>query len=194
VDIAGAAPAHRNGLVCPVLPGSENRAKGPEGCRGTWEALRASLRTRAGGGDRLTHPRPAVGRPGPTGAKVQAHRRVASGEGNRVRRKGPRESHSAIVPWKSGNAPRRTRWREGRCRRTDLVGGTRRSPLRLQRLSPQPYGIASGVFGWPRERLNGRAANPSVDEPDALIAHVRICGSRGGQPPRRPGRFSPRSR
>ena len=26
-------------------------------------------------------------------------------------------------------------------------------------------------------RPHGRAVNPSVDEPDALIAHVRICGS-----------------
>ena len=45
VDIAGAAPAHRMGLMRVVLPGSENRAKGQQGCRGTWEALVVSLRT-----------------------------------------------------------------------------------------------------------------------------------------------------
>jgi hypothetical protein len=44
VDATGAVLAHFSGLVCPVLPGSENRAKGQQGCRGTWEALVVSLR------------------------------------------------------------------------------------------------------------------------------------------------------
>ena len=50
MDIAEAVPAHRIGLVCLVLPGSKNRAKGRKGCRGTWEALLASLRMLPGVG------------------------------------------------------------------------------------------------------------------------------------------------
>src|SRR5713101_4969671 len=56
----------------------------------------------------MTNPRPAAWRPGPLGAKRQAHRLVASGEGNRVRREGYRESHTLIVPSQQGNSPRRT--------------------------------------------------------------------------------------
>jgi len=56
----------------------------------------------------LTNPRPAAVRPGPPGAKRQARRLVASGEGNRVRREGYRESHTLIVPQQQGNSTRRT--------------------------------------------------------------------------------------
>ena len=103
---------------------------------GTWEALPCLPAYYPGRGDRVTNPRPAVGRPGPPGAKRQARRRVLSGEGNRVRREGPRESHTAVVPWKPGNSPRRTRWRKGCCRRAEPAGGTRRSTLWLHPLSP----------------------------------------------------------
>jgi hypothetical protein len=70
------------------------------------------------------------------------------------------------------------------------VRGTRGSTPWLHNLSPSPHGIASEVFGRPLRRRPDRTANPSVDEPDALIAHVRICGRRGAQAPRRPGPLS----
>jgi hypothetical protein len=56
----------------------------------------------------MTNPRPAALRPGPLGAKRQARRLVASGEGNRVRREGSRESHTLVVPPPQGNSTRRT--------------------------------------------------------------------------------------
>lgn len=55
----------------------------------------------------MTNPRPAVVRPGPRGAKRQAHRLVASREGNGARREGHRGSHSLIVPWTPENLYRR---------------------------------------------------------------------------------------
>ena len=62
MDIAGAVSAHRKGLVCSVLPGSKNRAKGQKGCPGTWEALPASLRIipDVGTGVRTPGPRSGV--------------------------------------------------------------------------------------------------------------------------------------
>jgi hypothetical protein len=99
--------------------------------------------------------------------------------------------HHSIVPWKPGNAARRTRWREGRCGRTEATRGTRRSPQWLRTLSPQPRCVATGRHGWPLRRRQGRAASPPVDEPYALIGHVRICGSSRGQPLERPGHLLP---
>ena len=90
----------------------------------------------SGSGDRNTNPRPAVGRPGPLGANRQARRRVSPSEGNQARREGHRESHSAIVPSKLGNSPRRTQGREGCCQRADPARGTRGSTLWLHFLSP----------------------------------------------------------
>src|SRR5262249_31370341 len=43
---------------------------------------------------------------------------------------------------------------------------------------------------WSSSRCTVIVASPWCDEPYALIAHVRICGSRGGRPPRRPGPYS----
>src|ERR1700730_13523339 len=121
-----------------VLPESKNLAQQHSGFPGNLGGPADLLADLAGSGDRFTNPWPAVGRPGPTGAKPQAHRKVLSGEGNRVRREGARESHSAIVPVKPGTSPRRTRGREGRCRRADPAGGPRRSTSWLHNLSPPP--------------------------------------------------------
>jgi hypothetical protein len=57
----------------------------------------------SGRGDRMTHPRPAVWRLGPTGAKPQAQRMVSPSEGNEARREGRRKSHIFIVLSKLGN-------------------------------------------------------------------------------------------
>jgi hypothetical protein len=103
----------------------EEQGIGIAGCTATWEALTASLRVDSGSGDRRLNPRPAVGRPGPPGAKPQAHRRVSPSEGNGARREGRRESHSALVPRNLGNASRRTQGRERRCRRADPARGTK---------------------------------------------------------------------
>ena|SRR5215831_3836303 len=35
------------------------------------------------------------------------------------------------------------------------------------------------------------SAKLSREEPDASVAHVRVCGGRGGQPPRLPGDLNP---
>jgi hypothetical protein len=76
----------------------------------------------SGCGGRNPNPRPAVWCPGPPGAKPQAHRRVSPSEGNEARREGHRESHSAIVPLKLGNSPRRTQG-QGRALPTGGPGG-----------------------------------------------------------------------
>jgi hypothetical protein len=59
VDIAGAVPMHRTGLVYSVLPGSTIRAKRQEGSPGTWEVLLASMRLSpvVGTGTRTPGPR-----------------------------------------------------------------------------------------------------------------------------------------
>src|SRR5271166_4485884 len=131
--------------------------------------------------------RRGTGLPTPGSTRARSPRRernpsvpvVPLREGNRVWWDERKESHSAVVPEKTGNSPRRTRWRKGRCRRTEPVRGTRGSTPWLHYLSPSLHRIASEVFGRPLRRYFDRTANPSVDEPDALIAHVRICGRRG---------------
>jgi hypothetical protein len=111
VDIAGAMPSHRIGLMCSVLPGSKNRAKGRWVVREPWEALIASLRQCPDVGTGVRTPGLRFGVLDRR-SEPQAHRRVSPSEGNEARREGHRESHSAIVPSKLGNSPRRTQGRE----------------------------------------------------------------------------------
>jgi len=166
VDLAGAMPIHGNGLVGSVLPGSKNRAKGQRVVREPGRpGLSPCALFRHWGPDHEPQARGWVS--WTVGSKRQAQRRVSPSDGNGARREGHRESHSAIVPLKLGNSPRRTQGREGRCRRADPAGGTRGSTPRLYSLSPSPRWIAFGVLGRPLWRCYGRAANPLVDEPYA---------------------------
>ena len=69
----------------------------------------------------------------------------------------------------------RATWYKWLCRRSPRARMTRDRFLRLCRRWPLPRPrVVQSVY---------RAATPSPEEPDARIAHVRICGSRGGRPP-----------
>ena len=115
----------------------------------------------------MLHPRPAVGRPGPPGAKRQAQRLVSPSEGNEARREGRRASEHLIVPWKQGNGNRPDPGEGRGCLVAEPLGGNRSRALYLAGLSTK------------RQRIAQRFAKPRRDEPDALIGHVRICGSLG---------------
>jgi hypothetical protein len=74
-------------------------------------------------------------------------------------------SRSALIlPWKQGNSPRRTLWREAKRRPADPSEGNRWGTSRLRTLSTQLARIVAGT-------LPGRA-NLSAEEPDALM-HAR---------------------
>ena len=102
---------------------------------------------------------------------------VSPSEGNEARREGHRKSHILIVLLKRGNLYRGD---PGEGRRMLVVGPWSGNPLG----APYP---AFGSTEWPR--IAKRLVNPRRDEPDALIGHVRICGSSRGQPLGRPGPF-----
>jgi hypothetical protein len=99
--------------VCPVPPGSKNRAKAHEDSPGTWDARRLLFESnwRAGQPNRKAPgPRPASGLDGAnTGARRGIVTRSTTKRDETVRR----ESERPIVPLKPGNPPAGTRGREG---------------------------------------------------------------------------------
>jgi len=127
----------------------------------------------------MTNPWPAVERSGPQGAKVPTQRLVSPSEGKRSAAKGTQgvaPRHSTVEAGEL--APEEPV--EGRARPT---GGSRGGKQREHFEAPHfvtvtPRVSVRGVHPASR-RLSGCIANPLVDEPDALIAHVRICGSCG---------------
>jgi len=81
-------------------------------------------------------------RSGPTGAKPQTQRMVASGEGNRVRREGRRKSEHLIVPLHAGNSTRGDP-RKGRgCPVTESLEGNRAGARKPEDMSTQQQRIA----------------------------------------------------
>jgi len=102
VDIAGAMPIHRNGLVRSVLPGSKNRAKGQRVVREPGRpGLSPCALVRKWGPEYEPQARGWVS--WTAGSKRQAQRRVSPSEGNEARREGHRESHIFVVLLKLGN-------------------------------------------------------------------------------------------
>jgi hypothetical protein len=166
VDRAGAMPVHRRGLVCLVLPGSENRAKGPrvvgEPGRPCWppcgigrqwgpadEPQARGWATWADGSEPTGATQGSVGRRQPSPARgaqgvAQRPSTCAAGE---LASEDPVEERALPAGGPSGGHQGSTPW--------------------LPNLSPSPRWIASGVLGRPLRRCHGRVANPSVDEPDA---------------------------
>jgi len=119
----------------------------------------------------------SVTRSGPAGAK---HRRTSwyrQAKHNEARRDGGRESERSIVPWKSGNPPAGTRWREGGaglrncweetgpvhrnrtpCQRNN---NRQRSGRSKTRNGDSPRSTTTSIFsGW-RRRSTGRAKRGS---------------------------------
>jgi hypothetical protein len=121
------------------------------------------------------NPWPAVGRPGPLGAKGQAQRMVSPSEGNEVRREGRRKSEHLIVPVKQGNLCRKDPGDGKEVPRRGAVDGTQYGGA-VPRLTVTVTSTDSTAHVKPRR-----------DEPYALIGHVRICGRGGAQAPPRPG-------
>src|SRR5580658_712529 len=149
-----------------------------QGCLGTWEArLIPSRKTGVG----AARPQSSWLQAGVGLVQKDERRRTGwycHANDKEAWRDDRRESERLIVPWKPGNLTRRNPV-EGRGRRVaEPLEGNMAGALNPGTMSTQYQRIA--------ERL---AANPQLDEPYALIGHVRICGRRRGQPCRRPGPF-----
>ena len=136
-----------------------------------------SLSTGRRGVARRENPRPQIG---VGSGRSYEHRRKEwspSREGNEawgVGREGIGALHSTGEAGEGG----RPDPVEGRgCLVAEPLGGNRPRALSLDLLSTE------------LQRITQRHVNPWRDEPYALIGQVRICGSLGGQPPRRPGGF-----
>ena len=101
MSAAGTASARRNGLACPVPPGSKNRAKAHEGSPGTWEP-RPPPSTSPAREPEHQSPR-AHGRASrPLGAnRAQGWYRQA--KATKCGERGGRESERLIVPLRPGN-------------------------------------------------------------------------------------------
>ena len=113
-----------------VPPGSESRAQAHQDSPGTWE-VQPSLVDKPWRGAATPQSPRLRGRRRAAGSE---HRRTAShrlAKDNEASGTGGWKSHSAIVPWRLGNSPRRTQWREGHCQRAEPAGGNRQSTLRL---------------------------------------------------------------
>ncbi len=111
------------------------------------------------------NPWPAVGRPGPLGAKGQAQRMVSPSEGNEVRREGRRKSEHLIVPLKQGNSCREDPGDGKEVPSRGAVGGNQ-------------VGVTVPRFPVTVTFTDSTAhAKPRRDEPYALIGQVRICAT-----------------
>jgi len=157
VRIPGAVPRHRHGLVPAVLPASTEQGERPIG-----------VLQEPGRSCRLLGEIPA-GRPGQQLRASAAHSSAGERRG-RVDARGtaqrrPRSAagwaaggRSALrVPWKRGNSPRRTPWREARRQSADPTEGNRLNPSRFLRLSTGLGRLATGTLrGWRICRLRNR--------------------------------------
>jgi hypothetical protein len=138
---------------------------------GTWEARLLPFVSLAWG-------QPMNNAPGPRsasdrGERKQAHGRVTPSEGNEARREGKTGVGASHSTEESGEPPRGDP-PEGRGR---LVRNRWRDTWRGRRTSLPCPRNAHGAR---------RGAYPSLDEPYALIGHVRICGRPGAEAPGRP--------
>src|SRR5215469_1079518 len=161
VRIPGAAPLHRNGLVPAVPPASTDHGKRAIGVPQELGRSCRLLSEMPAGDTGLTPP-------GPGGALVRRGANRTSGRGGTAKRRQRSAagwaagSRSAlIVPWKQGNSPRRTLWREARRRPAGTTEGNMLNTSRFIRMSTGLGRIATGT-------LRGRA-NLSAEEPYALM-------------------------
>jgi hypothetical protein len=162
--IPGATLRHCSGLVTAVLPASTEHGKRTIG-----------VPREPGRSCRLLRDIPAgatgLPTPGPGGALVRrGAKRTSERRGTAKRRQRSAAGRAAgsrsalILPWKQGNSPRRTLWREAKRRPADPSEGNRWGTSRLRTLSTQLARIVAGT-------LPGMA-KLSVEEPDALM-HAR---------------------
>ena len=154
----------------------------------------------------MSNPRPVISRPGSTGAKRQAQRMVSPSEGNGARREGRRKSEHFTVPSNSGNRTRGNPGEGRECLVAESLEGnmpdaqeSERMSTRRQRialLAKQSPEVGSCSFAGASQATGARRCIPSgkpsrdLDEPYALIAHVRISGSAREKSLARPGPLS----
>ena len=157
VRIPGAAPRHRNGLVPAVLPASTEHGERTIGVPQEPGRSCRLLREIPAGETGLTTP-------GPDGALVRRGAKRTSGRRGTAKRRQRSAagwaagSRSAlIVPWKRGNSPRRTPWREARRQSADSTEGNMLNTSRFIRMSTGLGRIATGTLrGWRICRLRNR--------------------------------------
>jgi hypothetical protein len=144
--IPEAALQHRTGLVPAVLPASTEHRERTVG-----------VPQELGGSCRLRREFPAgdtgITTPGLDGALVRRGAKRTSGRGGTAKRR--RRSAAGrtagspsalIVPWKRGNSPRRTPWREAKRRSAVLTEGNMLNTLRFLRMSTELGRRATGTL------------------------------------------------
>jgi hypothetical protein len=166
---AGAAPARRDGRACRSHRGPRPRRTVTRVLPGTWEVCPLRRILSSGHGSHRTQaPGPRDSASSPRGSERQDAATVSSGERNEPEEMGEQKSECRIVPGKQGNS----------CRGNPVEG-------RGHRTAELVMGNTSGPSS-PGKRVSGQSpgsiahASPQDDEPDALMAHVRICGRRWG--------------
>src|SRR5579859_30378 len=127
----------------------------------------------------MTNPGPAVGRPGPLGAKRQAHRLVSPNEGNEVRREGRRRSEHFIVPRNQGNSSRENPGEGRECQVRESLEGNMTGAQKPEDMSTRQQRIAERAKQSPEAGFTSLAHLMDTYWMSKAFARTRKDGAAG---------------